>query len=172
VWLKGQARAEWSGVMMESGTLIHPTVNFSGPPRSADMPPEVAALYDEASSVVDISPRSASVLLRLALQTLLEGLYPEEQDTLNKLIGAAVAAGLPHEVQKTMDLMRFNGNESAHEFHHDDTPETATTLFNLLNIVVERLITGPKQLDELYEGLPETFRQQVERRDKGSGSKT
>ncbi len=129
------------------------------------MPANVAVLYDEASTVAALSPRSASALLRLALEVLLEGLYPESKGNLNAMIGEAVQDGLPKGVQKTMDFIRFNGNQSVHKFHHDDTPETATTLFALLNFVVERLITQPKQLEDLYGGLPDDFKSQVERRD-------
>jgi len=129
------------------------------------MPRDVAALYDEASTVVQLSPRSASALLRLALEVLLEELYPDNRGNLNAVIGAAVEDGLPQGVQQTMDYMRFSGNQSVHEFHHDDTLETATTLFGLLNIVVERLITQPNQLADLYDSLPDTFRQSVKKRD-------
>jgi hypothetical protein len=133
------------------------------------MPEDVARLYDEASTVASLSPRSASALLRLSLEVLLEGLYPDAGD-LNKKIGAAVADGLPRPVQQTMDFLRFNGNQSVHKFHHDDTAETASTLFTLLNVVVEQLISQPKQLASLYEGLPEGFRNQVDRRDAQNGA--
>lgn len=166
VWLRSVSYG--TGSRRTIGKLIHPTAKLSGPARSSDMPEEVAALYDEASTILALSPRSASALLRLALEVLLEGMYPDKQGNLNAMIGAAVADGLPERVQKTMDFMRFSGNQSVHKFHHDDTPETAATLFNLLNIVVERLITQPKQLDSLYDGLPEGFKEQIDRRDGAS----
>ncbi|MEH3068858.1 MAG: hypothetical protein PGN15_12765 [Aeromicrobium erythreum] len=50
--------------------------------------------------------------------------------------------------------MLFNANQSVHEFDHDDTTETATILFGLLNFLVERLITQPKQLDALCDAPP------------------
>lgn len=162
VWLE---RKVSQGSLARVGRLIHPVAERGGPPRSSDMPENVSALYDEASTVVTLSPRSASALLRLALEVLLEELYPDDAGNLNAMIGAAVKDGLPERVQKTMDYMRFSGNQSVHKFHHDDTPETAATLFNLLNIVVERLITQPQQLESLYEGLPEGFKDQVEKRD-------
>lgn len=148
-------------------TLIHPVAARGGPVRSSDMPENAAALYDEASTVVTLSPRSASALLRLALEVLLEDLYPDDAGNLNKMIGAAVQAGLPDQVQKTMDYLRFNGNQSVHKFHHDDTQETAATLFGLLNVVVEHLVTQPKRLEALYDGLPEGFKEQVAKRDSG-----
>lgn len=32
----------------------------------------------------------------------------------------------------------------------------------LLNIIVERMITGPKEIDSLYQGLPESVRNAIE----------
>ena len=148
----------------ETGTLVHPHSTTFGPPQHDEMPEDVASLYSEASAVAATSPRSASALLRLALEVLLKGIYPDAGN-LNATIGAAVADGLPKQVQQTMDFMRFNGNQSVHQFHHDDTAETATTLFNLLNVVVEHLISQPKQLDQLYAGLPDGFKKQVDQRD-------
>jgi hypothetical protein len=153
------------GLPRTDARLLHPTTQKGGPPRVANMPPDVAVIYDEASEVVNLSARSASALLRLALQLLLQGLYPKHKDKLNLLIKAAVADGLPPGVQQTMDYIRFTGNESVHNFHHDDTTETANTLFGLLNFAVERLITQPQQLEALYGSLPETFRKQVDERD-------
>lgn len=164
VWRRWIESGNGGGWTIERGVIIYPVSAKFGPARHEDMPADVAAVYDEASTVASLSPRSASALLRLALEVLLNDLYPEAGD-LNTKIGAAVAAGLPRQVQQTMDVMRFNGNQSVHEFRSDDTPETATTLFNLLNIVVEQLISQPKQLEQLYSGLPEGVRKQVDRRD-------
>lgn len=38
--------------------------------------------------------------------------------------------------------------------------------FILLNIIVERMITEPKEIDSLYQGLPESVKNAVENRDK------
>lgn len=148
--------------------LLHPRATPSEVPRlNPDAPEDVARLYAEAVAVVAMSPRAASALLRLALEALLKDLYPDE-DNLSKLIGLAVANGLPHRVRMTMDVLRFNGNQSVHDLRHEDTQETALTLFQLLNIAVDHLVTQPKQLDEMYELLPEGFRAHVERRDGNS----
>ena len=163
VWLHTYVTTE-QNQRIRSGTLIHPTAERTGPPPNPDMPSDVAALYDEARAVATHSPRSASALTRLALEVLLKELYPKEGN-LNAMIGAAVRDGLPESVQQTMDVMRFNGNRSVHEFHQDDTIDTASTLFGLLNFVVERLISQPKQLEELYAGLPQGVRESISKRD-------
>ena len=47
-----------------------------------------------------------------------------------------------------------------------DDKNTATMLMRLLNIIVERMITEPKEIDSLYQGLPESVRNAIENRDK------
>src|SRR4051812_38786905 len=51
------------------GTLVWPRVSSVLPPHD-EMPSDVKALYDEARSVAEVSPRSAAALLRSALETL------------------------------------------------------------------------------------------------------
>ena len=43
--------------------------------------------------------------------------------------------------------------------------ETAEKLFKLLNLIVERMISIPKHIDEVYGALPEKVRKTVEKRD-------
>ena len=47
-----------------------------------------------------------------------------------------------------------------------DDKSTAIMLMRLLNIIVERMITEPKEIDSLYQGLPESVKNAVENRDK------
>lgn len=61
--------------------------------------------------------------------------------------------------------LRFAGNRSVHEIMSDDTAETATALLHILNLVVERLITQPKQITALHDAMPEGVKQAIERRD-------
>lgn len=162
VWLI--SKKSLSGYTFTEGRLIHPVTELGGPPRSPNMPQDVADLYDEASKIAQLSPRAACGLLRLALELLLKGLYPDAGN-LNAMIGAAAKDGIPKQVIKMMDVTRFSGNENVHELHPDDSAADAVTLFGLLNIAVERLISEPLAVEELYERLPERVKQQVDRRD-------
>jgi len=47
-----------------------------------------------------------------------------------------------------------------------DDSETVNKLFKLVNLIVEEMITKPREINALYEELPETARQTIERRDK------
>jgi hypothetical protein len=47
-----------------------------------------------------------------------------------------------------------------------DDHETAVQLFELINFIVEDRIARPKKIQALYNRLPETKRQAIEKRDK------
>lgn len=143
--------------------MVWPTA-LGGPAPNGDMPHDVTVIYNEARSVMTLSPRAASALLRLALEALLTGLYPDAGN-LNDTIGAAAAAGLSRQIVNAMDVLRFNGNAAIHEIGREDTAETAAALSRILNLVVERLITEPRQIAEMHAELPPGVLAQIERRD-------
>ena len=133
-----------------------------------DMPESVKQLYNEAGLIYNKSPRAACALLRLAIDRLCNELGETDRD-INKNIGALVKNGLPETVQKALDVVRVVGNKAVHPgqiaFDVDDKA-TATMLMRLLNIIVERMITEPKEIGSLYQGLPESVRVSIEKRDK------
>lgn len=135
---------------------------------NADMPDTVKQLYDEASLIYNKSPRAACALLRLAIDRLCNELGETDRD-INKNIGALVRKGLPETVQKALDVVRVVGNKAVHPgqiaFDVDDK-DTTIMLMRLLNIIVERMITEPKEIDSLYQKLPESIKNSVENRDK------
>ena len=49
-----------------------------------------------------------------------------------------------------------------------DDRATAETLFALLNVIVQRLISVPKQIEEAYGALPERDRAAIAKRDSRS----
>lgn len=135
---------------------------------NADMPDSVKQLYDEANLIYNKSPRAACALLRLAIDRLCNELGETDRD-INKNIGALVRKGLPQTVQQALDVVRVVGNKAVHPgqiaFDVDDK-NTAIMLMRLLNIIVERMITEPKEIDSLYQELPESVKNAVENRDK------
>ena len=62
------------------------------------------------------------------------------------------------------------GNEAVHPGQMDlkDDLNTAETLFGLVNLIAEKMISEPKHVDAVYESLPQGKREAIERRDKGS----
>ena len=112
----------------------------------------------------DIVPEEAN----LAIDRLCNELGETDRD-INKNIGALVAKGLPQSVQKALDIVRVVGNKAVHPgqivFDVDDNA-TATMLMHLLNMIVTRMITEPNEIDSLYQGLPESVKDSIEKRDK------
>lgn len=133
-----------------------------------DMPEPVKQLYNEAGLIYNKSPRAACALLRLAIDRLCNELGETDRD-INKNIGELVKKGLPSFVQRALDIVRVVGNKAVHPgqivFDVDDKG-TATMLMHLLNIIVERMITEPNEINSLYQGLPESIKQSIENRDK------
>lgn len=133
-----------------------------------DMPEPVKQLYNEAGLIYNKSPRAACALLRLAIDRLCNELGETDRD-ININIGALVQKGLPQSIQQALDIVRVVGNKAVHPgqivFDVDDKG-TATMLMRLLNIIVERMITEPNVINSLYQGLPESAKKSIEKRDK------
>jgi hypothetical protein len=145
--------------------LIYPNSRFGAYPNQ-DLPREIFNVVDEARSIVDFSPKGAAALLRLAIQMLCRHLG-ESGKNINKDIKSLVSKGLNQVVQQALDAVRVIGNESVHpgEIDLNDDRETALRLFELINIIAEQMITQPKRVREVYQKLPESKRQAIERRD-------
>jgi hypothetical protein len=145
--------------------LVHPRIQ-GGPLPHPDMPEDVRQDYEEARSIVSISPRGACGLLRLGLQKLMPHLGHKGKD-INTDIGNLVKQGLPVEVQQALDALRVVGNNALHPGQMDlrDDRATAEALFGWLNFIVEQRIAQPKRLEELYGRLPQDARDAIDKRD-------
>ncbi|WP_324337015.1 DUF4145 domain-containing protein [Sphingorhabdus sp.] len=132
----------------------------------SDLPENIRLVYDEARDVFSVSPRAAAALLRLTIQLLCEHLG-QDSSNLNTAIGNLVKEGLPIRVQKALDTVRVIGNHAVHpgQIEINDDADSATALFALINYVVERLISEPAKIDELFENLPDSAKKAIERRD-------
>ena len=144
---------------------VYPEIAATEP--NADMPNSVKLLYDEAALIYNKSPWAACALLRLAVERLCIELG--ETGAIDKMIGRLVQKGLPTIVQKALDAVRVIGNKAVHPgqiaFDVDDRA-TAETLMKLLNIITERLITEPKEIDGIFDALPQSVKDSIEKRDK------
>jgi hypothetical protein len=137
---------------------------LAGPPL--DLPPDVRRDFDEASTILDASPRGAAALLRLAVQKLCKYLGENGKD-INADIASLVRKGLDARVQKALDVVRVVGNNAVHPGRidlRDDRP-TAETLFALVNLICEKMITEPKHVETVYAQLPDADRKAIEQRD-------
>ena len=117
------------------------------------MPDDVKEDYIEARNIVNDSPRGACALLRLALQKLMPHLG-ESGKNLNEDIGNLVKKGI--------------GNNAVYpgELDLKDDVQTAFSLFRLINYIVDNQISSKKEIDGIFEGLPQINIEAIKRRDK------
>lgn len=144
--------------------MVYPQLLIAPLPND-DMPEGAKADYNEARSIVNLSPRAACALLRLALQKIMIALG--ENGDLNSAIGNLVKKGMPEEIQQALDCIRVIGNNAVHplELNIDDDVETAAAMFGLLNMIVQHRFTQPKEVKALYGKLPQKAIAAVAKRD-------
>lgn len=147
------------------GKMVYP-ISAVVEPSNPDLPRDIKDDYSEASLIAQQSPRGAAALLRLALQKLCIALGQPGKN-INDDIKSLVAAGLPPKVQEALDSVRVIGNDAVHPGVLDlrDDYDTALRLFKLLNFVGQKMISDPKDIDDMYGKLPQEKRDAIERRD-------
>ena len=145
--------------------LVHPA-SRSAPPPNSDLSEDIKRDYNEAASIEHQSPKGAAALLRLCLQRLCKDLG-QKGENINADIQALVKDGLAVEIQQALDVVRVVGNNAVHPgaIDLDDSPETVSALFLLINAIADRMITQRKKVAELYGALPASVREAITKRD-------
>lgn len=146
--------------------LIYPQTG-EAPPANPDMPDDIRRDYEEASQIFRFSPRGAAALLRLAIDKLCKQLGDTKKG-INENIKCFVSNGLDVRIQKALDIVRVVGNNAVHPGQMDlrDDRVTAESLFKLINLIIEKLISEPKHVDELFDSLPHEAKMAIEKRDR------
>ncbi len=151
----------------KSARMVYPNTG-TAPIPNPDMPQNVKDDYEEARTIVNLSPRGAVALLRLAIQKLCTHLGGKGKD-INSDIGVLVKNGLPEKLQKALDSVRVVGNNAVHPGQLDlkDDIETANKLFVFVNIICENQISQHNMISKFYDDkLPEGAKNAIEKRDK------
>ncbi|MBB2674681.1 UNVERIFIED_ORG: hypothetical protein GGE44_004259 [Rhizobium esperanzae] len=161
VWLTKcfncQEIAIWRSAIM---VYPEPTTVCSANP---DTPAHILADYEEAAAIVSKSAKGAAALLRLAIQKLCQHLGLPGKN-INADIASLVKKGLDPRVQKAFDALRvFAVHPGTIDFRDD--PKTAESLFKLFNLIVEKMISEPKHVDEVYALIPPDKLKAIEDRD-------
>jgi len=153
--------------------IVQPDSVPFGPDPNPDMPKNVLDIYEEARRVLPVSVRSCAALLRLALQVLIETLEPG-RGHINQKIRRLVERGLEPSAQKAMDVLRVVGNNAVHpgSIELEEDGELVPALFGLLNLVVHHVISRPRQIEALFDSLPESARQAIAKRDQPTRRKS
>ena len=147
--------------------LLFPHIR-TGPNPNKDLPENIKSTYEEARSILKLSPRGAAALLRLAIENICEYLSIEGKDT-NEKIGKMVENGLDIRIQQALDIVRVVGNNAVHpgQIDLEDDNQTALKLFTLVNLITEKMISEPKHIQKMYDDiLPEGAKKAIEHRDK------
>jgi hypothetical protein len=147
-------------------SLLFPKEKIGIKPNQ-DLPDDIICDFNEARSIAADSPRGAAALLRLCIQKLCVHLG-EKGKNLDTDIANIVAKGLNPLVQKSLDIVRVIGNESVHPgvIDFNDDKDVVDQLFILINSICDQMITHPKNVEKLYNKLPENKRKAIEKRDK------
>jgi hypothetical protein len=121
------------------------------------MPDEVREPFEEAQSVLNLSPWSACILLRVSLERLAKNLLGEQAGKYRTLDAKIQALNLSPDLQTVCDALRKIGNDAAHEqaidFGSPQAKTYAETLSQLLNALVGSLITPRKAADQMLAAL-------------------
>lgn len=139
----------------------------SAPNANSDLPDELKIDFNEARMILPQSPRGAAALLRLVIQKLLPFLGATKKD-INAAIGELVENQVINKnLQKALDSVRVIGNEAVHPGTLDlrDDDKIAISLFNLVNFIVQKGISEPKEIAQTYEALPESKLAGIKQRD-------
>lgn len=146
--------------------LLFPPERYGEQPNS-ELSEDILHDYEEARSVLNLSPRAAAALLRLCVQKLCI-LLGEKGENINDDIASLVKKGLPIRIQQSLDIVRVVGNNAVHPGQIDlkDDRDTATKLFGLVNIIAETMIAQPNSIEAMYRTVvPESQRKAIEKRD-------
>lgn len=144
--------------------IIYPrSITVESP--NPDMPEVAKGLYMESAQILQDSPRASAALLRLALQEILNKVIEGgEKNSINdniRIIGGQV----DKRTRDALDIIRFKGNQAVHPGEIRIEEESTKPMYKILNIIVQKLISDEKQIDDLYEELPESFKESIDRRD-------
>ena len=145
--------------------IMYPATRTS-PPANDDLDDGIKKNYNEAADIANRSPRASCALLRLAIQMLLKQLG-EKGDNINNDIKNLVAKGLDPKIQQALDIVRVTGNHAVHpgEIDFNDTTDVQT-LFDLINVIADTMITQPKRIEAMYKRLPQKDKESIKKRDK------
>lgn len=145
------------------------------PEPNPDMPAGVIELYREAAAVLPHSKRAAAALCRAALEELAKFLTPE-LDPKIKLDGRLVnlSGRMAQETTLALQVIRHVGNTALHGQRDGDESvviyldgsdnEIAGMFFIAINDLATELISRPARIKAAYAKLPQTVREDFERK--------
>ena len=132
--------------------LIYPHSKF-GPEPIKYMPETIKKIFEETREVYGISPRSAFILSRIALELLCNHLGTKK-DTLDQKIEELLEAKqIDKSMQNISNIIRRIGNKYAHDDVPKEFTDTKTIQFMLdgINHIVDKTIKQPKEIKDMMD---------------------
>jgi len=151
--------------------IVFPPTRTGAAPNQ-DLSDDITTDFEEARSILELSPRGAAALLRLCIQKLCKELG-EPGKHLDTDIASLVAKGLDPLVEQSLDAVRVIGNEAVHpgELDLKDDHDTATRLFDLVNAIADQMISHPKKVKEIYGKISPGKQEAIEQRNEKAKKK-
>ncbi|MDL4975414.1 DUF4145 domain-containing protein (plasmid) [Enterococcus faecalis] len=150
--------------------IIYPSIKKLRINAHEDTPESIKPIFEEAVSILDLSPRASSALTRLALEKLCD-YFGATSKNLNDKIQELIDNGLDPQIAAIFDGIRIFGNDGIHDtglidLNEIDSESNSETLLNMFNYIVEELITRERKRNEFVSSIPESKKQQIEKRGK------
>ncbi len=161
--------------------LVYPRTRLVTQPHP-DMPRAVRVLYEEAAAVGPVSRRAGAALARATVERLIKHLDPDAPKgaNLDKRIERVKARGVSTPVGEMLDVVRVTGNHALHvddqpgelvvlALDDQDGPQLLELFLELVNDLVDELITKPATTRALWDKLPEGVKFQLRSDSDASG---
>ncbi|EMW5949850.1 TPA: DUF4145 domain-containing protein [Enterococcus faecalis] len=151
--------------------IIYPSIKKLRIDAHEDTPESIKPIFEEAVSILDLSPRSSAALTRLALEKLCDYLGATPSKNLNNKIQELIDKGLDSNISYIFDGIRIFGNDGVHDtglidLNEKDSKSNSETLLSMFNYIVEDVITRKKKRTEFVNSIPKSKIQQIEERGK------
>lgn len=148
--------------------VVHPESTINVPSPNPDICDDAKELYLEAAKVITYSPRSATALLRVTLETMLNKDL-NLTGSIYKMIGTLYSAGIPEQLEIGLHFARIAGNAADHpkpgmiQLNGIDGQKTALELFNIINFLADDQISRKKRLLSLSDSFSQSDLDSIKR---------
>ena len=130
--------------------IIYPRSKF-GPEPMEYMPETIKKIFEETREVYEISPRSAFILLRIALELLCDHLGTKKDTLDQKIEELLITKQIDKSMKNISDIIRKIGNKYAHSDIPKEFTDTKTIQFMLegINHIVNKTIKQPEEIKNM-----------------------
>lgn len=155
--------------------VVYPESLANVPKPNSDICIEAQELYLEAAKVLTYSPRAATALLRVTLETMLTKDLNLTGSIYN-MIGKLYSTGIPEQLEIGLHFARIAGNAADHvepgmiQLNGTDGQKTALALFDIINFLAEDQITRTKRLLGLSDSFSQSDLESIDRLRKKNGN--